>query len=195
MSNDRKIYGNKKIFEDLKKQLTVLQNEGIEIVVRGNQFKIYLITTLILGDNLGLNSILGWVESFNLTRCCRVCYAGPEVIKSQTKESPILLRAKESYEEHVKTCNYPDSGIKEECTFNDLPNFHVISNFCLDLMHDVFEGVSVYFMAELLLHLVCVEKAFTINWLNNLLKEMDFDFESSDVPISIDIDYLKKIEN
>lgn len=41
MSNDRKTCENEKIFGDIKKTITVLQNKEIEIVRHENQFKIY----------------------------------------------------------------------------------------------------------------------------------------------------------
>lgn len=192
LASDKKKYGNEKVFANLKKELIKLRDEGIEIIVNKRRYKLYFLTTLIIGDNLGSNSILGFVESFALTLCCRFCYASPDLIKSMTTECPILLRTVEKYKEDIKVCNLSESGIKEPCIWNELPDYHVIENSSLDLMHDLPEGMSSNVMADILLYLVCKENAFKIDWLNNRLKEMNFDFESPNVPLSIDIDYVKR---
>ena len=70
-SQDIKTYGFDAILRPLVNDLKVLETQGIEVKdvaghVRGSIVQ-------VVGDNLGLNSILGFVESFSSTYCCRLC--------------------------------------------------------------------------------------------------------------------------
>jgi len=61
------------MFSALIKELVSLQEEGIMICIDGKEIKIYFSLGLVLGDNLGLNSILGFVESFSANFYCQIC--------------------------------------------------------------------------------------------------------------------------
>ncbi|KYN13302.1 hypothetical protein ALC57_14503 [Trachymyrmex cornetzi] len=74
-SFDRVSYGNRAIFNILIEELSFLETNGIEIVSNSKRYKIYFVLTLILGDNLGVNSILGFSESFSSRFFCRFCRA------------------------------------------------------------------------------------------------------------------------
>ena len=58
-------------------------------------------------------------------------------------------------------------------------------------MHDIYEGVCSYVIAELLLKFVVEDKLFNIDYINYKLHSLDFAFESSNVPPPINLDYLK----
>lgn len=191
-SHDRKKFGNKLIFKPLIKELNDLLENGVEIDINNKKHKLYFITSLIIGDNLGLNGIFGFTESFLLTHCCRTCYAGPVEIQSLVSENIDLLRTKEKYENDCKKIDTSKTGIKEECVFNEVKGFHVIENQTVDLMHDFFEGVCNYVLSQLLLHFIWEEKLFSLDDLNYRLRSMNFEFESSNVSPQINGDYLKK---
>ena len=204
-TKDRKEYGYKLFFKRCIEELRKLQETGIEVLSKGKQYKVYFITSLVLGDNLGVNGLLGFTESFASTNCCRMCYAGPEQIHTLKQEDESLLRTEEKYNEdieYMKTCGNDNeistisirsskSGIKEECFFNELPHFHVIENPTVDFMHDLLEGVCNYDMAEILLYLI-EKKFFSIDYLNYILKTTDFGFESSNLPPQINLEYVKR---
>lgn len=63
---DRKQFGFHRILPTFMDQLNYLSEQGIDAENLGppNIKKIKLITCLFLGENLGLNQILGFVESF-----------------------------------------------------------------------------------------------------------------------------------
>ena len=42
-----------------------------------------------------------------------------------------------------------ETGIKEKCIFNAIKGYHNIENCSVDLMHDVYEGVCNYTMADI----------------------------------------------
>ena len=74
-SNDRKEYGNAVIFKRFIEEFNELHDNGIEILLKGDtqrKIKVYFITSLILEDNLGMNSILGFTTSFAKTFWCRI---------------------------------------------------------------------------------------------------------------------------
>ena len=102
-----------------------------------------------------------------------------------------MLRTVEKYEEDVKNMSFSESGVKEECIFNAIKDFNVIQNSSVDIMHDIYEGVCNYVMAEHLLKFVVEDKLFNIDYINYKLRSMDFAFESSNVPPPINLDYLK----
>lgn len=192
-SKDRKIHGNQAVFRFFIEDLENLYKKGIQITIDGIDYQIYFITSLILGDNLGINGICGFTCSFSNSLFCRVCYAGPDIVKSLCKEDKSLRRTVDQYEKDASdTNNSKNTGVKEKCIFNVLEGFHVITNYTFDIMHDLFEGVLSYVMAKLLIQFIEVDKFFTLEYLNYLIKSTNFSVESGSVPVPIDMKYLKK---
>ena len=76
-SKDKASYGNEVVLSKLINELHDLRKNGMLIVVNNNLYKIHLLTSLVVGDNKGLNDIVGFVGSFTLSHCCRICNAGP----------------------------------------------------------------------------------------------------------------------
>lgn len=120
----------------------------------------------LLGDNLGLNDLLGFNKSFSANFCRRVCRSLKLEIKFQFEENTELLRTLSNYEEDYKNCNY---GIKEKCVFNELSNFHCITNAAFDVMHDLYERVCRYVMAKIINSLI-KENYFSLKLLSSRIK-------------------------
>ena len=74
-SEDKKTSGNEGFFQKLIQDLNFLNAEGILINVDGVTKRVKFQLLLVLGDNLGLNGILGFVESFRANYFCRICKA------------------------------------------------------------------------------------------------------------------------
>lgn len=74
-------FGNKEIFAHLIKELDDLSSVGLSIDCKGKKRNIYFQLGLILGDNKGLNSILGFTENFLFGLPCRICRAPLDEIK------------------------------------------------------------------------------------------------------------------
>lgn len=72
-STVRKDFGNQIIFNKLIEEIIFLETIGVDIVVDNKNYKLYFSLTLIVGDNLGLHSILGFSESFMTNFPCRFC--------------------------------------------------------------------------------------------------------------------------
>lgn len=120
----------------------------------------------LLGDNLGLNDLLGFSKSLSANFCCRVCRVSKLEMTSQSEENVELLRTVLNYEEDCKNCSY---GVKEKCIFNELLNFHCITNAAFDVMHDLYEGICRYDMSKIINSLI-KEKCFSLKILNNRIR-------------------------
>ncbi|KAK4881647.1 hypothetical protein RN001_004966 [Aquatica leii] len=70
--------------------------------------------------------------------------------------------------------------------------FHIIENYVVYLMHDIFEGVGVFVIMNLLNQFILKDKYFTLDILNFKLKHFKFDSKISNRPPLITEDNLKK---
>lgn len=103
---------------------------------------VHFVLGMVIGDNLGLNSILGFAKGFKYNIFCRFCLMPLSDINKSLYEN--LLRNCINYEQHIEQNDYKNNGILENSIFNSISNFHVTQNFCLDLMHNLEEGVIKY---------------------------------------------------
>lgn len=152
-----------RIVECLKK----LETEGIEINLKNDKtVKLYFKLALLVGDNLGLNGVLGFVESFGKANYyCRICKCKNDRCNTLTVEDPTVLRNVENYAQDVLTDNMTETGIKSDCVLNELKDFHVTKNQSLDLMHDFLEGICPHEMIIIMAHFI-ERKNFTLKTLN-----------------------------
>lgn len=189
-TSDRAKHGNQKIFESLIEDLIFLEQEGICVNRSdGTQEKVYFTLLLILGDNLGLNSILGFTESFNSDYFCRVCLATKQICQVEVNQSEFILRNRENYDFHSSNTSH---GVKELCIWNSLPNFHVTNNISCDMMHDVLEGILRYDMAFIINSLI-KKKYFSLDHLNERIKCMKFSkADTGNLMPQIKSEHLKK---
>lgn len=82
-----KSLGNKRMFIHVINQINKLCTKGISINVEGQTKQVYFILSHIMGDNLGLNTILGFIKNFNSSHCCRICYMSKDEIRISIRSS------------------------------------------------------------------------------------------------------------
>lgn len=70
-SVDLKEFGNNSSLKILINELNTLEREGLTIST--DQGNVYFLLGLVLGDNLGLNSILEFSKSFSANYFCQFC--------------------------------------------------------------------------------------------------------------------------
>lgn len=145
-ADDAKLFPKEQIYSYLVKELMFLEKEGITLVLNSENIQIYFKLTLIIGDNLGLHGILGFVESFSADVCCRFCTVSKNVSCKLCTEDISILHNKDNYAENITRNNSSSTGIKDKCAFNVLNSFHVVENYSVDIMHDLLEGVCGYEM-------------------------------------------------
>lgn len=190
-SSDRKTYGNK-VFTVFIDEMNYLSRSGITIKISESEIKtIYFALGLCIGDNLGLNSMLGFVESFSSTYYCRFCKTSKHEAKHQQYEDESKIRNFLNYQEDVFLSDYSLTGIKEKCIFNNIDGFHVTNNLCVDIMHDILEGVCNYDIALILTTFIYDLKLFSLETLNSKIDSFYYG-SFTNTPTKINEQVLKK---
>lgn len=183
-SADKKEFGNdatlRPVIEDLKK----LETAGIDIKLSDKVINVKFVLGLVTGDNLGLNSILGFVQSFNSNVMCRICKMDRLEQSQLFFEDPTKLRTAENYSSDLVEGNPSKSGIVESCIFNELKNYHVTKNVVVDLMHDLFEGICRVEISKILLYFVDEKKYFSLEALNERIQFFDYSYHDRNNRIS-----------
>ncbi len=72
-TEDLKVHGWKSVLAPLITELHDLETRGVDLLINGISVNYKVILSRITGDNLFLNSILGFVESFSAHYPCRHC--------------------------------------------------------------------------------------------------------------------------
>lgn len=139
--------------------------EGLDIMADGINHKTRFFLILVLGDNLALNTILGYVRSFNTDGFCRVCIMTKDESKEATREIENLIRNAENYFAN-------QFGVKELCVLNDLEFYKAYINFFADLMHDLFLGAFKRAINKILIYLLNI--GITIAEINEALQMFDW---------------------
>lgn len=85
-------YSQDCVYGHIIDQLNKLATEGIAINVAGKIYNIFFKLALIIGDNLGLNTTLGFRKSFNCDYFCRFSKITKSESKYLCKEKKSLLR-------------------------------------------------------------------------------------------------------
>ena len=166
-TKDRAQFGNFAVYRKLIEELEFLEKTGIQLTLPKRKVQVFFKLGLIIGDNLGIHGLLGFVESFKGNFACRFCKMDKVQRSLATVEDKAYLRTKTSYQRDLLLNDMSRTGIKEKCTFNRLPNFHVLENLSSDIMHDFLEGTCVFDMAALLNHFIDEKKYFSLDQLNS----------------------------
>ncbi|XP_036320474.1 uncharacterized protein LOC118734989 [Rhagoletis pomonella] len=174
-SQDRVVFKNHRIFHIFIDELNYLESKGIEIETEKGIQRVFFVLGLILGDNLGLNAVLGFSESFNANFYCRLCSLSKSEIQFESREKKMRL---ESYERDVMLNDAKKTGIKERSVWDGVQSFQSVENYAVCFLHDGFEGVLKYVMAQIL-HYYCSElkptsQRLSIDVVNGRLKSFDY---------------------
>lgn len=117
--------------------------------------------TNITFDNYEGNKSLGYVGSFRAHYWCRMCLLSREECQRAKKDDPSKYRNRENYAEALRIIensthvDYKETkGIKFECAMNKLHYFHILDNYNVDLVHDLYEGVVRLFLQTVLEFLI-----------------------------------------
>jgi len=71
--SDLKLQHLESVLQPLIQEFRELEEDGIELNINGKKVRIFIVSSLLLGDNLAQNEILGFSKSFNSTFFCRFC--------------------------------------------------------------------------------------------------------------------------
>lgn len=173
-TRERSIFTNKLVFSKVNDEINLLQTKRITISHPSGNKQICFVLRVIRGDNYGLLSLFGLNESFRSTFFCRFCLTKFENINSTFMATDCELRTIKNYNEHLAEMNPKKSGVKDDCTFNNIISFHFIDNFFVDVMHDVLEGIYRYDVALILRHLIYNLKLITLVELNQRIMSFSY---------------------
>ncbi|XP_057706931.1 uncharacterized protein LOC130924402 [Corythoichthys intestinalis] len=190
-AQDIKRYSFSTILAPIVRDIEVLERYGIDIPLYGGPVRGSVVQ--VTGDNLGLHSMFGLVESFSARYCCRFCLAEKDDFQTEfSEDSPkIVLRTKHSHTAHCQEMALNSSlpyvfGVKSSCLLNSLKYFHTAENFSVDVMHDVLEGVAQYEMK--LLFVYFKEHFVTLEELNLRIQSFDYGFmERNNRPVAVNL--------
>lgn len=192
-SKDFKEFGNDVCLKNLIDEINYLEKEGIQIKTKSGPFQIYFGLGLVLGDNLGVNTILEFSKSFSANYFCRFCKAHKSITQSMTTEDSTLMRTNENYDNDVLQSDFRQTGIYQKSILNNITNFHVTKNYSVDIMHDLFEGVCHYNICHIINYYIETIQLFTLKELNN--RKSAFNYGSFEIgnysPPILDV-HLKK---
>ncbi|XP_022821285.1 uncharacterized protein LOC111352853 isoform X1 [Spodoptera litura] len=189
-SADRVTFGNKVIFRCVIDELNYLADAGIEFAVPGFTGTVYFELGLILGDNLGIHSICGFIESFSANFPCRICKTRKDVMKNQCVEDTSLLRNDINYQSDLLVGNPSETGIKEKCIWLELNNFSLFDQIAVDWMHDVLEGVAKYIMCLVIKKLTREYDTFSVDLLNQRLESFSYGPDNRNKPCSLSSEHI-----
>lgn len=179
-SVDMKEYGNESCLKSLIDVLYSFEKEGIIISTpEKGDTRVYFMLGLVLGDNLGLNSILDFSRSFSASYFCRFCKASKDITKKLFEEDSLLMRNITNYNNDVAINDISKTGVHGESFLNKIPSFHVTQNYCVDVMHDLFEGICHYDMCHIIKYFTENVKYFSLDTLN--LRKSNFNYGSIEI--------------
>lgn len=188
---DREVFKNPIIFSKVIDELEFLESKGIVIRLANQEKTIYFKLALVLGDNLGLHSILGFSEGFSGNSFCRFCHIKKNDRNNIFDEGECSLQTKENYDNDILKHDSTQTGIVNECIFHKIPHFHVTKNLSVDVMHDLLEGVCQYDMGLILHKLIKVSELFPLDEVNLRIKGMDYG-RSKNIPPEILDSHIKQ---
>lgn len=143
-ASDMSEYGPSNVLQDLIDILVDLESNGLNLMIEGTAKEVQFVLLGILGDNLGINTLMGFAASFSALFYCRFCKMNKYDAQNLVTLDPKLKRAKENYEEDLIK-SFKESGIKENSKFNTLKYYHVADFAIVDAMHDLYShGICNY---------------------------------------------------
>lgn len=179
-TKDIKTHGSNKCFEPLNNELVELETKDLEITLKdGKTIFVHFILGLVLSDNLGLNTALNFSKSFSCKSFCRLCKEVKGVTQNQCIENAATLRTTANYSEDLDMKDVSKTGVSDWSIFNVIPSFHVVDNFYVDVMHDIFEGVCHYDLCHIITYFVEKMRFFDLQTLN--LRKNTFNYGQDEI--------------
>jgi len=193
-SVDMKQFGNDLCLQTLIHELNKLEVDGIFILTKECLKNVYFVLGLLVGDNLSLNSILEFSKSFSSNYFCRFYKEHKSVTQKASEENVLLLRNSENYAEDINTNDFKLTGIYKAPIFNQLISFHATTNFSVDLMHDIFEGIGHYNMCHIIKYYTESIHIFSLDTLNLRKQNINYGcIEIGNISPPIKLNDIKKI--
>lgn len=119
-ATDIKEFGNDACLLQLINEINSMEKEGVSISTEFGNIQIHFVLGLVLGDNLGLNSLLEFSKSFSANYYCRFCKSHKLVCQNLCEENSACMRTIDNYTEDVALNNFSETGIYKESILNNM---------------------------------------------------------------------------
>ena len=174
-----KKHGLDAVMHDVVEDLKRLCEDGIDIV-RGNNIHHFRCEFIfVVGDNLAMHQIGGFMESFQVGKSCRFCMVpvgelrdgmvGPARMPESHDEQVAMVEANPRFSQIY--------GVKAKSVFGGIGSFHPVTSMPSDIAHDILGGVGKSLLNLLIHH--CIHRGyFTLQEANRCLHE--FEYKGSD---------------
>ena len=174
-SQDASLYGYDPIFAPFINDITSLYTDGMQVEGKG---LVKVAIAQVTGDNLGLHSLFGLPRGFTAHYFCRKCKMHRDNARQAAMEEAPLLRTRANYEQDLHEGNMQRTGIRDSCSLNDIPGYHIIDNHAFDIMHDLLEGICPLEFKLVVCELVA-KQLFTLEMLNSRIVSFDYGSEEA----------------
>jgi len=136
-SGNVKEFGWEAVLKPLPIELHLLEQCGTFLDIPDGKKWYKVLPSVITCDNLFLNGILVFVESFAASYRCRHCHVHRSNFQDVKIEEQSTLRSWMSYDTARSTHLVQETGIKQRCPLNDLTYFHAAENYVQHIMCNV----------------------------------------------------------
>ena len=172
MASDIKAIGHNCVTDFIVDELSLLER-GLVL----NNVNVFGTLVALSGDNLGLNSIIGLVESFSAIHYCRFCML-PKSLCQQNTSCVVANQARRTEEQHKQHAAERDiraTGVTRSCALDKLQHFKAVASFTPDIMHDILEGVAKLELS-LILEKLINRKVLCLNSINQYIDTFDYGY-------------------
>lgn len=134
----------------------------------------------LAGDNLGLNSIIGMVESFSANHYCRFCLMKrPDCqVNFSCTTANSCNRTWAQHTNHTVNPEPRETGVVRSCSLDKLDHFKAILSFTPDIMHDLLEGV-IKLEVGMILDSLLSKRFFSLDELNHYIDSFNYGYTDS----------------
>ena len=151
-----KKYGYHVFIEPLLYDIKVLESTGLFVKFEGKCYIFRGTVTMLVADNLAAHGLGGFFCNFStVQRFRRFCNATKQGLIDDSNRKDWVLRTREDYD--LKIRHLLDNplmasayGLKSKSCLNELQFFRIVEGLPPDLAHDVFEGILVDLISNIL---------------------------------------------
>lgn len=174
-----KEFGNEGCLKNLIESIKSLENDGVKLFLAGNLVHVHFVLGLIVGDNLGVHEVCDFTKSFSANYFCRFCKYHKSETRYLCKNDGLFDRNVQNYEIDASLKILKETGVQKKSIFNTITSFHVIENYFVDIMHDIFEGICHYDLCHVIIFYTEKAKIFSLDMLNN--RKQNFNYGPIDI--------------
>lgn len=198
-AGDLKKYGFGPILHPFIMEMQQLESDnGVQLQLAKRIVELHGSLVSLSGDSLAAHDLLGFMSP-SANRLCRLCKASREDIQVNFLEQDFQPRTVDDHDDCAEAAlqrqrGDPLSGVQRPCPLNDLRSFHCVTNYNLDIMHDMLEGVCPYEVKLVLRQLVLMDHLISLNEINQRIKSFHYSFnDRKNKPSAVLPDRLRNI--